>query len=166
MVKVNAMAKQTYDETKAALNAGDRRKAERILRTASRQNVSLADVFRIALLDRKPAPNQPSPDAKALSSEIDPSSLTAQKAVGYAINALKSGQRSKADAIMRHAVHSGVSPADLAEVGLKNTDLVEDNETEGTHESEATTSSPVIDASGGEVTQSQDSNLTSEEETS
>lgn len=161
MVKVNAVAKQTFDDVLEALLLGNRRKADRILRTASRRGASLVDVFEIALLSKKPGRSPAPSDAQSLSNEIGSSSLTAEKAVEYTVKALQNGERSKAAAIMRHAVHSGISPADLAEVGLKNTNLVA-----GAQESEVATPHTVIDVTGGGVTQSKISSSTSEEETS
>lgn len=152
MIRVSAEAKKTFDEAKAALQTGDRKKADRIFRTASRQGISLSEVFAVALASRRPAQESPAPDIQALTSEINTSSLTAEKAMRYAIAATKRNEHNKAAAILRHAVHQGISPADLVVVGLKAA------------ETQTTRSNSVISDSRAGVTQSESSSSISEEE--
>lgn len=156
MIKVSVEAKQTFDDAKAALASGDRKKTDRIFRTASRQGISMTEVFAVALASRKPAQESPAPDVEGLSKEINTSSLTAEKAMRYAITATKRGERSKAAAILRHAVHQGISPADLVVAGLEEATSIQ--------KTSSPTSSPVISESGAEVPQSKTDSSTSEEE--
>jgi hypothetical protein len=161
----------TFEQVHEALRAGSRSKADRVLRTAPREGVALVDVFHAAIRYRPATPAPPSElTAPALTQGGVKVSLTAEKAIRFAVKAFSEEQHSKVDAIMRHAVHQGISPSDLflAFGNHFGIDLTrrEDTQAQDQDNADGDADGPVISAANAEgsgVTQSDTTKPTSEE---